>query len=97
MKEGAIIHRNGAIALCKAKGCQFKRHPLLGFAVQITGASPCVSKLTTLKEVIRYFLPTFFNIHPTAKQTAVCRCRSRLSERRTAVFGIRLENEELLL
>ena len=35
-----------AIALCKAKGCQFKRHPLLGFVVQITGASPCaVSRL----------------------------------------------------
>ena len=47
------------------------------------------------KEVIRYFLPTFFNIHPTAQQTAVCRCGSRLSERRTAVFGIRLENKEL--
>ena len=97
MKEGAIIHRNGAIALCKAKGCQFKRHPLLGFAVQITGASPCVSKLTTLKEGEAHFLPTFFSIHPEAKQTAVRRCRSCLSKRREVVFGIRLENEELLL
>lgn len=81
MKEGAIIHRNGAIALCEAKGCQFRRHPLLGFAMQITGASPCISKLTTSKEGEKHFLPTFFNIHPAAQQTAVCRCRSCLSKR----------------
>lgn len=88
MKEGAIIHRNGAIALCEAKGCQFRRHPLLGFAMQITGASPCISKLTTPKEGEPHFLPAFFNIHPTAKQEAIRRCRSRLSKRRKAVFGI---------
>ena len=37
MKEGAIIHRYGAIALCETKGSISSMSPLLGFASKSQG------------------------------------------------------------
>ena len=107
MKEGAIIH------LVLTRSCDLVEPHVPSRSARQRGVNsddtlyldlPCKSQGQAPapfhgypKEVIRYFLPTFFNIHPTAQQTAVCRCRSRLSERREVVFGIRPENKELQL
>ena len=98
MKEGAIIH------LVLTRSCDLVEPHVPSRSARQTGVTsndtlyldlPCKSQEQAPapfhgypKEVIRYFLTTFFNIHPTAKQTAVRCCRSRLSKRRKAVFGI---------
>ena len=107
MKEGAIIHLvltrscdlvepHVPLRSARQKGVNSNATLYLDLQCKSQGQAPAPFHGYP-KEVIRYFLPTFFNIHPEAQQTAVCRCGSRLSERRTAVFGIRLENKELQL
>ena len=107
MKEGAIIHLvltrscdlvepHVPLRSARQKGVNSNATLYLDLPCKSQGQAPAPFHGYP-KEAIRYFLPTFFNIHPTAKQTAVRRCRSRLSERREVVFGIRPENKKLQL
>ena len=49
MKEGAIIHRYGANSVLRSMMTVTTNDGHLWICRQITGASPCVSKLTTRK------------------------------------------------
>ena len=106
MKEGAIIHRYGVLALCETGISSPLMTVFFGFAGKSQGYALRCFTATLLwgnaalphrKEVIYYRVSAFFDIHPAKKQTAVRRCRSRLPKRRKAFQRVRLEDKKLQL
>jgi len=89
--QGAIIHliltrscdlagTPCVIALCETVIPSFEMRVILDLLSKSQGCA-LRQQADYPKEVIQHFLSAFFNIHPTAKQTAVRRCRSRLPKR----------------